>query len=158
EGDETLTLGLSKVSGADPVTVTTTGNVTQAVTILDADTATVEFVMAAQSVGEDAATPLDVAVRVVTGGNTLGGAVSFNVTVAALGSAEATDFDSGAFPKLVTFATGSGDGASQSVTLDPASDTFIEGDETLTLGLSKAGGLAPVTVTTSGNATQAVTI
>ena len=158
EGDETLTLGLAKVSGASTIAVTTTGNATDAVTILDADSATVEFTSAAQSVGEDAAA-LSVGVRLVTAvGNTLENAATFNVTVASLGNAEAADFDSASFPKLITFAAGAGNNATQTVALAQASDTLIEGDETLTLGLAKISGDSTIGVTGSGNVTQAVTI
>ena len=51
------------------------------------------------------------------------------------GSAENTDYDSGAFPKTVTFTAGQGTGATQTVSFDPASDTLVEGDETVTLAI-----------------------
>jgi hypothetical protein len=158
EGDETLTLGLAYVSGPATATVTASGNATHDVTINDADAATVEFTLASQSVGEEAASPLTIEVKINLGGNTLVNPASFNVTASALGSAEADDFDSGNFPKLVTFPITATDGATQSVDLDPTSDTAGEGNETLTLGLEKVSGDSSVTVTTTGNATQAVTI
>ena len=79
------------------------------VTIQDADSATVEFDLSSQSVGEDAGTPLVVNVRLNSGPNTLENVTTFNVGVSSLGDTEAgVDFDDASFPKLVTFAGGSG--------------------------------------------------
>src|SRR5581483_5535354 len=106
------------------------GQVTYApanVTILDADTATVAFANASQSIGEESASPLTVTVQLMIAGvNTLEDQAQFNVTVASLGGTTAGDFDAGSFPKLITFAATSGDGSTQTITLDPASDAASE--------------------------------
>src|SRR6185436_18152338 len=86
-------------------------------------------------------------------GNTLENAAVFNVT-ATNGSAENADYDSGTFPKTITFAAASGNGATQNTTLDPASDTLVEGDETVTLTLAINSGV----VTLGAQTTHVVTI
>src|SRR5438093_151483 len=45
----------------------------------------------------------------------------------------ASDFDLGSFPKTVTFTAGSGSDATRTITLTPADELLVEGNETLTL-------------------------
>jgi hypothetical protein len=127
-------------------------------TILDADTATVEFTAASQSIDEESSVPLVVTAQLIAGGNTLENEAQFNVIIESLGTTTAADFNAASFPKLMIFAAGSGDGATQSVTLDPTSDNFSEGDESLTLGLAKVSGASTITVTSAGNSTETVVI
>ncbi len=154
------------VEGNEDVVVTPIGNTLNGhvsytasnVTILDADTATVAFVSATQSIDEESAVPLTITVQLLIAGNTLENDAQFNITIASLGTATAADFDAASFPKLITFPAGSGDGTTQTVTLDPTSDNLSEGDESLTLGLAKVSGASTVAVTSAGNKTEAVTI
>lgn len=161
EGDETLTLGLDVVAGADSVAVTSVGNATQEVTILDADFATVEFTTGSQSVGEEDG-PLAVTVKINLGVNTLVNPVTFNVTAAlgapGVGVAAAGDFNSDGFPTSVVFPNTAIDGDTRTVFLIPESDDASEGDETQALGLVKVSGDSSVSVATSGNPTQVITI
>src|SRR6185503_1511590 len=110
------------------------------VTITDADTATVAWQTTTSTVGEDAAALNIAAVLTTAAGNTLESAAVFNVT-AANGSAENADFDSGAFPKTITFAAASGNGATQNTTVDPTSDALVEGDEIFSLTLVVNSGV-----------------
>src|SRR5207244_7591773 len=70
----------------------------------------------------------------------------------------AADFDLASFPKLSTFPATSGDGSTQTVTLDPTGDAVSEGDESLTLGLAKVSGASTITVTPGGNSKENVKI
>ncbi|MFM9966752.1 MAG: Calx-beta domain-containing protein [Planctomycetaceae bacterium] len=149
EGDETLTLGLSVMSGA----ATLGAQATHTVTILDADAATVAFQSATSTVGEDdAATDITV-VLTTAAGNTLENNASFSVS-AANGTAENADYDQGSYPKTVTFTAGQGNGGTQTVSFDPASDTVVEGSETVTLTLAVTSGVA----TLGAQTTNLVTI
>jgi Ca2+-binding RTX toxin-like protein len=84
-------------------------------------------------------------VLTTTPGNTLENPAVFNVT-ATNGSAKNDDYDSGFFPKTITFAVQSGNGAVQVTALEPASDALVETDETVTLGLSLQEGPASIGV------------
>ena len=72
---------------------------------------------------------------------------------AANGTSENTDYDQSGFPKTVTFAAGDGNGDTQTVAIDPASDTLIEGDETVMLAIVNG-----VLLTGSGQTSNVVTI
>jgi len=152
EGNEDAVLAPSGSDLNGRVTYTA-GNVT----ILDADTATVAFTTAADSIEEESSVPLPIFVQLIIGGNTLENAAQFQVIVASLGSTTASDFDAASFPKVVTFPAGSGD-SSQTITLAPTGDAISEGDESLTLGLAKVSGASTLAVTSTGNATEKVTI
>ena len=146
EGDETLQLTLtnpvSNDVGGGTDTVSIGAQASHDVTITDANSATVQWQAAGTTVGEaDGATNLTAVLSMANPGDTLENAASFTVT-ATNGTAEDADYDSGAFPKTITFAAGSGDGATQDTTIDPADDTLVEGDETVTLALSVASGAA----------------
>ena len=77
------------------------------------------------------------------GTNTLEQAAVFSVTPSST-NAENADYDAGAFPKTITFVAGSGNGTGVTLntTLDPADDTLVEGDETVTLTLAVTSGAA----------------
>ena len=150
EGDETVTLTLAVTSGA----ATLGGQATQAVTILDADSATVSFQLATTTIGE-AGGATNIAAVLTIGTNTLEQAAVFSVTPSST-NAENADYDAGVFPKTITFAAGSGNGTGLTLntTLDPADDTLVEGDETVTLTLAATSGAA----TLGGQPANAVTI
>src|SRR5205823_1441096 len=141
------------------------------VSILDANKATVSFKTALSTVAEGNTDA--VVVTLNTGGATLANSAQFNLTTT-LGTAENTDFTApgttvtfaagsanGAtqtadFAPLipVTFAAGSATGATQTISLAALSDLLIEGNETLTLGLTVNSGAATVAT----GAAHAVTI
>src|SRR5262249_48529176 len=112
--------------------LTYTGNT---ITILDADSATVAFQTAATTVGEDDPATSLTLVLPTAPGNTLENNATLFVN-ATNGSAENADYDFATFPKTVTFTAGQGNTSTQAVSFDPASDTLIEGDETVTLSLA----------------------
>ena len=89
------------------------------------------------------------------GANTLEQAAVFSVTPSST-NAENADYDAEAFPKTITFVAGSGNGTwvTLNTTLDPADDTLVEGDETVTLTLAATSGAA----TLGGQPANAVTI
>ena len=132
--------------------LTASGQTSHLVTIRDADTATIAFQQAATTVGEDDPATLLTLVLTTAPGNTLenGATITINATN---GSAENADYDSATFPKTVTFTAGQGNGATQTVSFDPASDTLIEGDETVTLAIANGPLL-----TGSGQTNHVVTI
>jgi hypothetical protein len=149
EGNETVNLSLAMVSGV----ATLGAQTTHQVTIQDADTATVAFQLATSNAPEDGG-PRTIAVSLNTAaGNTLENEVFVQIS-ASNGSAESGDYDSGAFPKTITFAVGSGNSATANTTITPTSDTVIEGDETVTLTLSVTSGVA----TLGAQPTQQLTI
>src|SRR4029079_1098443 len=90
---------------------------------------------AGTSLGEEDPVGNLVLVLATAPGNTLESGATLTVN-ATNGSAENTDYDSATFPKTVTFTAGQGNGATQTVSFDPASDTLIEGDETVTLSVT----------------------
>ena len=85
-------------------------------------------------------------------GNTLENKATISMS-ATNGSAVNNDYDSALFPKTMTFTAGQGNGGTQTVSFDPASDTLVEGDETVTLTINNGALL-----TASGQITQVVTI
>src|SRR5262249_52954294 len=123
----------------DPVAA----NRTATVNIADDDTATVAFQLAASTAGEDAGVHNIIAVLTTTPGNTLASAATFSVS-ATNGLTSSTDYNSGAFPKTITFATGSGNGTQQTVTITPTPDNLVEGDESVALTLTPISGAATV--------------
>lgn len=140
EGTEALTLTLGYTSGV----VTLGTQLTNTVTIIDADSASVAFQSAVASIGEDAATAnLGAVLTMLHVGDVLESAAVFNIS-ATNGTAENADYDQGSFPKTITFPANSGDGTIQNTTLDPASDTLVEGDETVTLTMTVNSGVATV--------------
>ena len=147
EGNETVTLAI-----VDGTVLTGSGQTTNTVTIVDADSATVAFQLAATTVGEDAAATNLTLVLSTAAGNTLENNATIQVS-ASNGTAENTDYDWGLFPKTVTFTAGQGNNGTQTVSLDPASDTLVEGDETVTLAIVDG-----TLLTGSGQTTNAVTI
>src|SRR5207237_435690 len=139
EGDETVTLTLAVSSGV----ATVGAQSTHQVTIQDADTASVAFQLAISAAGEDAGAHGVIAVLTTAAGNTLANAATFSVTPTN-GTASNADYDSGAFPKTITFAAASGNVAQQTLILTPTPDNLVEGDETVTLALVALNGAAGV--------------
>src|SRR5205823_1076362 len=139
EGDEAMTLTLAVTGGVAMVGVQSTHQVT----IQDADSASVAFQLATSTAGEDAGAHGVVAVLTTAAGNTLQNIATFSVT-ATNGTASSADYDSGAFPKTITFAAASGNGAQQTVNITPTPDNLVEGDETVTLALVALNGAAGV--------------
>ena len=121
-------------------------------TITDADSATVAFQSATTTVGEDAAATNITLVLSTAAGNTLENNATIQIS-ATNGTAENADYDSGSFPKTVTFTAGQGNAGTQTVSFAPASDTLVEGNETVTLAIVDGALL-----TGSGQTTNTVTI
>ena len=90
----------------------------------------------------------------IPGGGVLGQDVSIDIVDDGTGSAQSGVDYSLFTPVTVTFAAGSIDGATQSVTLSILEDEQVEGDETVVLRLTNAHGPAVI----GGNATHTVTI
>ncbi len=109
------------------------------VTIVEDDSATLEFSASAVSVSEADGSVTASVVLSVPGGGDLVAPVSAQVLVAGGGSAAAgSDFTAPA-DAMVTFDAGTSSGASRSVTFTLQNDTLFEGDESFTLQL---GGLS----------------
>ncbi len=141
EGDETIDLGLA-VTGGPATAVAPTAHTA---TITDDDFATVAFVNATSNTGNEATAAHNVVVELsTTAGGTLAGPVTVDVTDQLTGSATSgTDYT--AWPgneKTVQFAAGSQNGSQQNVSIDVQQDDYVEGDETVALGLAVAGGVA----------------
>jgi hypothetical protein len=122
------------------------------VTILDGNSATVSFKFASTIVGENDPASKIVLVLVTAPGDMLENSATVTVN-ATNGTASNADYDAGLFPKSVIFAAGQESGATQIVNFAPTSDTFVEGDETITLTLS-SGFL----LTGSGQTSHLVTV
>ncbi|MCY2995933.1 MAG: dockerin type I domain-containing protein [Planctomycetota bacterium] len=141
EGDQTFTVTLSGATGGATITF---GFDIGDGTITDADSASVAFQVATTTIGEDAASS-DVVVVLTTGaGNTLENAATFNVVATDI-TTVAADY---AVPATITFNAGSGDADATPdvpLTFDPASDTLVEGDQSVTLTLTVNAGVATVT-------------
>ena len=103
------------------------------------------YELASSNRNEDQSNLAVTLVLTTNAGSTLENNAVFSVP-AMLGTAEAGDFNSGMFPMTITFFAGSGDGAMEVMSIDPTSDTLVEGDETFTLGLSVVSGAATVGV------------
>jgi parallel beta-helix repeat protein len=150
EGDETVDLQLQNVGGP----ATTGAQNTHQATITDDDTATVAFQAANSATTDEAAAGHTVTVVLtIPGGGTLEQAVTVDAVDAGTGSATSgTDFT--AFgTQTATFAAGSGDGATQTVTLSVLADTLVEGDETVDLQLQNVNGPATTGAQTTHQAT-----
>ena len=155
DGDITYTVSLeaatsadASYNGRDPDDVS--------VTNLDDDSATVQFAAASSSVAENSGT-LNVFVRLnVSGSGTLGSDVTVQVVDLGTGSAAASGVDyTFSTPTLVTFAAGSSDGATRSVTIALTNDGLTEADEDLDLQLQNVTGPA---IISSASADHQVTI
>ena len=147
EGNETVTLAI-----VDGTLLTGSGQTTNTVTITDADSATVAFQSATTTVGEDAAATNLTLVLSTAAGNTLENDATIQIS-ATNGTAEDLDYDSGSYPRTVTFTAGQGNNGTQTVSFAPASDTLVEGNETVTLAIVDG-----VLLTGSGQTTNTVTI
>lgn len=116
----------------------------------------VGFVAGSQTVNEDDGT-ISIDVRLnLPNGQTLGSDVTVDIADASTGTARNTDF-ANISASTITFASGSGNGATQTVTLDITNDTLVEINETIDLALSNVrfGGTPAGSITQS---THTVTI
>src|SRR5438270_100509 len=133
--------------------VTVGAQSTHQVTIQDADSASVAFQLATSPAGEDAGAHGVVAILTTATRNTLTNATTSSVA-ATNGTASNADYNSGAFPKTITFAAGSGNGIQQTVDITPTPDNLVDFVETLTLTLT----LFPYTTLFRSQSTHQVTI
>ncbi|MCP4963810.1 MAG: hypothetical protein GY926_01090, partial [bacterium] len=139
EGIETFTVGLTNAANATIATPTGTA------TITDDDVATVAFEVATSNENE-AASPHDIPVVLsVPGGGTLAAEVTVAIPTPG-GSATGSGTDYTLSTSVLTFLIGSGDGASETISLAIEDDSTVESDETVTLALGTVTGPA----TTSG--------
>ncbi|MBI4575343.1 MAG: hypothetical protein HY722_03665 [Planctomycetes bacterium] len=131
EGSETVVLTLSNVSANGALGAQTT----HTATLTDDDgPATVAFNAASSATASEAAANHAVTLRLTTGGATLAGALT--VDVASTNGTAIAGSDYTAVAATVTFAGGSGDGATQDANVPVLADVLVEGNETLTLTLS----------------------
>ncbi|MBK7875973.1 MAG: hypothetical protein IPJ77_09505 [Planctomycetes bacterium] len=142
---ETVVLGLGSATGASiaaPSTFTSS--------ITDADTATVQFSTSIGSVfAEDAGSvSVSVALDLATGAS-LATSVALVVTDAGTGSADSGADYAAITPRTVTFAAGSLDGTTQSVTLALVDDAAAEIDETILLAIGSPSAGAAVGATST---------
>jgi len=121
-------------------------------TLTDADSATVGFATGGSATPDESAGAEPVALELDCGaGVTLGTSVSVRVSDVHTGSATSADYSFSA--RTVTFPVGSADGAVQTVDVTVRSDTSVEGDETVELGLS-----TPATCTLGPTTSYVLTI
>mgnify|MGYP001107038765 CR=1 FL=1 len=127
EGDELATLTPSGDNRNGRITYTA-----NSVTIVDADIATVAFQSATTTVDEDDSATL-ITVVLSTAGNTLENDTTIQISAAHV-TTEDADFSTWGnwdeTPKTVTFADGAQNGATRTVSINPANDNLVEGDET----------------------------
>ena len=156
DGDITYTVEVGDPAGGDYDALTNADTADVSVTNLDDDSATVQFAAASSSVAENSGT-LNVVVQLnVSGSGTLGSDVTVQVVDLGSGSATASGVDyTFSTPTLVTFATGSSDGATRSVTIALTNDGLTEADEDLDLQLQNVTGPA---IISSASADHQVTI
>lgn len=138
EGDETVVLALTSVTA--PATIG--AGAAHSVTVFDDEAASIAFASASSATTNEVAAGHVVSVALTTGGTTL--AVPVSVTVASGGGTATAGADHTAVSILVTFPSGSVDGATQDVILPVRADLLVEGNETVALALSAAA--APATL------------
>jgi len=147
EGDETVNLELTNLTG--PATLGLPVTQAHTVTITDDDLATVEFQAAGAAHGEDAGAYAHNAVLTVPGGGTLPTPVTVEITDAGSGTATGgTDYNAVGTITL-TFPTGSATGATQPFTVTVNGDTLLENDETINLQMGNVAGPAALGAQTS---------
>ncbi len=150
EGGETVRLQLQNPSapavlGAQQLHVAT---------ITDDDLATVAFSLATSATANEAAGNFNVAVRLTLPGGPLASSVTVNVTDALTGTATSgADYTALAVPVVVTFPVGSANNAVQNVAIPVLADSFVEGNETVNLGLSSPSTNAQLGAQTTHAAT-----
>jgi Calx-beta domain-containing protein/GEVED domain-containing protein len=149
EGNETIQFTVN----AQPQYVTTTPPSAASATIQDANAATVAFQDALSDAPEAGGAHTVTIILSLAAGDRMQNPTTLNIS-AVSGTASDADYDSASFPKQVTFPEGSQDGAAQTVTITPTTDSLVEGDETVTLGLSIGTG----DETLGAQATHLVTI
>ncbi len=137
EGPETVNLKLQNL--VDPTgQVSLVAPTAHLLTIVDNDTATIRFAVAASGVDETSSSlTVDVVLTVANGG-TLAKPVSVDVVDLRTEDAKRGidyTYPTPTTPTTVTFPAGSSSGATQSVTVTITNDKKVEGPETLSLGL-----------------------
>ncbi|MBD1160404.1 hypothetical protein IDG51_03935, partial [Pelagibacterales bacterium SAG-MED14] len=147
EGNETATIAISGVSGAD---ATESGSQSVSVTITENESApTVTLTVSATSIAENAGSSITVTA-------TLSGATDENVTVAISTSGtatEGTDYTDGSgVVDDITISAGSTTGT---VNFTPTDDSVYEGNETAILSISSVSGGS---ATESGSQSKTITI
>ncbi|HPM84462.1 MAG TPA: Calx-beta domain-containing protein, partial [Candidatus Anammoximicrobium sp.] len=134
EGDETVSVTLTGTD-YESVTVADAPDDAATVNIQDNDAAAVAFQLASSATANEAAANHGVvAVLSVPGGGTLSSALT--VQVASSNGTATAGSDYTPVATTLTFAAGSGNGATQTVNVPILADTSVEGNETLTLTLS----------------------
>ena len=133
EGTEDFTVNLDATNALVTDTDTATG------TITDNESATIEFALASSSVSENAGAHSVTVNLVIAAGVTLQDAATLSVSAVDL---DTTAADYTLNTSSITFAAGSGNGASETVTITPADDALLEGDEDVRLDLAITSGVA----------------
>ncbi|MFT5126610.1 MAG: fimbrial isopeptide formation D2 family protein, partial [Rhodothermales bacterium] len=152
EGNETIALDLSNVSGGGGVALGVP--TTHSVTIVDDDSAAVQFANSASSAAENGGAHSIILTLDVTAGTT-GADIIVDVTDLLTGSAgSSTDYTALATPVQVTFPAGSANGDTQVMNVVMTNDAVTEGDETIDLRISAVSGPG----TASGTTNHSVTI
>ncbi|MBI4576206.1 MAG: Ig-like domain-containing protein, partial [Planctomycetes bacterium] len=147
EGRETVRLAISGPTGPGRLGA----GASHTATIVDDETATVAFATATSVSPGEAASALPVTVVLsTTGGATL--ASDLSVVATSTGGTATAGADYTAVTTTVTFAAGSGGGATRTVNIPVLADTLIEGSETVGLilsGISSNGALGAQTTHTA---------
>ena len=149
EGDETVTLELSNVTGAASLGAETT----HVATIPDDDTAVISFASATSTTVSERTTTHDVAVTLTLPAGTLGTPITVDVSDSGGGTATTGLDYNVTSPSTLTFPVGSASGATQTFPIAVRFDSFIEGDETVELAASNIVGPAVLTAPTNHTAT-----
>ncbi|MCR4317632.1 MAG: hypothetical protein NUW37_14930 [Planctomycetes bacterium] len=149
EGDETAMLTLSNATGLSSLGLTTT----HTVTITDDEAkATLAFTSATSATADESLANHEITVTIsTTGGATL--AYPVTVDVANTGGTATAGTDFVAVASTLTFAAGSANGDTQSVSIPVLADDSGEGNETVTLTISNQSSLATLGSQTTHTAT-----
>ncbi|TWU02568.1 Calx-beta domain-containing protein [Stieleria varia] len=154
EGIETVTVSLESISSGNDAIEIDTANRSASMSIADNDLATVEFVASSSNVLELAGSH-SILVRLnVPGGGSLASPLTANVAVT--GGSATTPGDFTLQTTSVTFAAGSTNGATQTVSINLVQDQVIEDAETIALGLSLANANSSISL--GGASTHTVSL
>lgn len=157
EDDETFDLDLDSVASSFTNDVTISGITTHTVTILDNETATVQYSTASQSVSENGgpSVPVQVNLTIVPDASAEAGTPELQLDVTANLTAGGTALSPGDYtgmPGSVMFTGGS---TSESFNLNIVDDDDFEGTQSISLGF---GSISDSAVSASGNTTQTISI